>query len=67
MGRTLGVTQVSDNAELHQLRREVLELRIQNVRLLQMVEGSGQLGWSGSYIHEPTGVRVYVSTKGDLT
>ena len=68
MGCKLGARQSrSQDAEneLHELRREVLELRIQNIRLLNIIQDHGtHLGWHGSYIHEPTGVRVFVSTEG---
>lgn len=65
MGNQLGARRSDDGArELDALRREVLELRIQNARLLSIIEQRGQLvGWNGSYVHEPTGVRVFVSTE----
>lgn len=67
MGYQLGAPQAArgDAHELHQLRREVLELRIQNVRLLAIIQQRGiQTAWHGTYVHEPTGVRVTISTVG---
>ena len=63
MGTQLGAR--NSESELAILRRQVLELRIQNVRLLQIIERHGGLAaWQGTYLHEPTGVRVMISTVG---